>query len=214
MSLTFAALRQEWIIAGGPPKEADTAAAVAEAESGGNNHAVNHSDPFGGSYCAFQINGVHPFNAHSLTEDPYLCALAATYVRHKQGWNAWSTHRSGKYKAFLPHRGNRHTRRASYQGHAKILHQYSSHVAHPPNQADFSPLGAVNHVALCFLFALVFFCLYGLACRIQRLFMAAIREDIAVHRRAFRRRRHQEEIALRNQRIPKHRPRIIAVHVG
>lgn len=57
--LSFVGLEQLWEEAGGNPTWAPTAAAVALAESGGNPDAQNLSDPAGGSFGPWQINGVH-----------------------------------------------------------------------------------------------------------------------------------------------------------
>ncbi len=208
MILSFAQLRSEWIIAGGAPKEADTAAAVAMAESHGNNHAVNLSDPFGGSFCAFQINAVHPFNMHALTQDPYLCALAAKYVRHESGWRAWSTYRYGKYKAFLPHAHHAHgvahhsARHTTHRQHAQTTH-------HPkPIKATFSPVEALNHLGICFTLACALFALYRLWLHVFRLWGAAIREEVAVQKLAHRLRVRREEAALRRRTMPRAQRRL------
>jgi hypothetical protein len=58
-TLSFAQLEQLWIGNGGSPTWAPVAAAVALAESGGNTEAVNPSDPYGGSFGLWQINGSH-----------------------------------------------------------------------------------------------------------------------------------------------------------
>ncbi len=118
MHLSYLELKHLWIVAGGSPSEANVAASVAMAESHGNNQAFNASDPYGGSRCAWQINGVHPFDAHVLREDPYYCALAANYVRHKQGWNAWSTHADKTYLKFMPHAHHHHVGRVAHHAHA------------------------------------------------------------------------------------------------
>lgn len=57
--LTYTQLKQLWTANGGNPAWAPMAAAVALAESGGNTQSVNSTDPAGGSYGLWQINGVH-----------------------------------------------------------------------------------------------------------------------------------------------------------
>ena len=203
MILSFAQLRAEWLIAGGAPKEADTAAAVAMAESHGNNHAANLSDPFGGSFCAFQINAVHPFNMHALTQDPYLCALAATYVHHESGWMAWSTYRYGKYKAFLPHHGAQAVA-IPHRHHAPRHKAHHTHVIHhPAPAADLAPMEALNYTAICFTLACAFFALWRLWLHVFKLWGVAIREEVALQKRAIKRRRYRDEAALRKRTMPR-----------
>ena len=58
-SLTFGQLEDEWTSQGGPAAWAPLAAGIALAESSGDPTAANTSDPYGGSYGLWQINGSH-----------------------------------------------------------------------------------------------------------------------------------------------------------
>lgn len=59
MSDLFQAIETDWEGAGGSASSAPMAAGIALAESSGNAAAANPSDPAGGSYGLWQINGVH-----------------------------------------------------------------------------------------------------------------------------------------------------------
>jgi hypothetical protein len=59
VAVDFAGLESLWVKAGGDASDARTAAAVATAESSGNPGDVNSSDPSGGSFGLWQLNGVH-----------------------------------------------------------------------------------------------------------------------------------------------------------
>ena len=161
MDYHFSQLRALWISAGGTPKDADAMAAIAMAESHGRLAVHNARDPFGGSWCAWQINGVHPFFPQVLTHDPYYCALAAVYVRHRQGLNAWSTHSDGKYLAFLPYRSlhamkaRDHRRHLRYHGTRHMVH-------HRKPIADLAHGKAMNHFDMWFVLAAAFFALWRL----------------------------------------------------
>lgn len=122
MRLTQAQLAHLWVNAGGSPREAQTASAVAMAESHGNMRAINYTDPYGGSFCAWQINGTHPFLRHELLHNPYYCATAAVYVRHLQGWSAWSTHADGSYLRYMPthHYHRHHMHRVVHATHSDV----------------------------------------------------------------------------------------------
>lgn len=198
MILSFTSLRHEWLAAGGSPRLADTMAAIAKAESAGDNAQHNAKDPFGGSWCAWQINGVHPFFPSALTHDPYLCALAAVYVKHKQGLNAWSTYRYGQYRAFLPQH-HAFPALAKTHRHAKP-HAHAHHAAYGrPMQIDLAPGAAVNHILISFIFAVGFFALWNGLRHVKSLFVAALREDAAAHQRAARHRRYRDNTALRRR---------------
>jgi hypothetical protein len=87
--------------------DANTAAAIALAESGGNPRAYNPEKQAGnppgfGSYGLWQINlRAHPQYTASNLYDPSFNATAAFEVYTAQGWNAWSTYQSGAYTNFL-----------------------------------------------------------------------------------------------------------------
>lgn len=199
MILSYQQLRTEWLIAGGSPRDADTAAAVAEAESHGNNLAVNHADPYGGSHCAWQINGVHPFSPHALTHDPYLCALAAVYVRHKSGWGAWSTYHYGKYRAFMPHY-HAHARHA----HATRSHNHHARTAHHPRPAaNPTPIQTIGFLGTCFVGAaglLLAWNGFRAGCKLVE---ESVREEVAARKRYARRKKYQEDAAFKRRTMPR-----------
>jgi len=119
--LTLAQMKAQWIAATGDVHDANTMAAIAMAESRGHVNAWNHSDPYGGSYGLWQVNGCwqYAFNPHLLRNDPFYDAQAALYVVRHQGLNAWSTHADGSYLAFMPHH---HVGRVAHHAHARHVH--------------------------------------------------------------------------------------------
>lgn len=93
-------LEQLWIDAGGPPGVAQTMAAIALAESGGQVGAVNSSSGAAGLWQI--LPSAHPqFNVSRLTSDPMYNAKAAVAVYKSQGFGAWSTYTSGAYQQYL-----------------------------------------------------------------------------------------------------------------
>jgi len=211
MSYGFAYWRSEWLLAGGPRADADTMGAVAMAESHGRLAEHNASDPYGGSWCAFQINGIHPFSPQALTHDPYYCALAAVYVRHIQGLKAWSTYRYGQYKAFLPSthaRGNvliagtrLHVKPKKVQVGVHTLHVRHHHAPQvAPDPLAALPWQFVGALGLLFAF--------NALRQIPRAFGVAMRQEVAIIRRASRRRKHVADAALRKRQMPRAQRRI------
>lgn len=94
--LTFTQLEQLWTQNGGDPTWAPVAAGVALAESGGSTTAANRSDPAGGSFGLWQINGVHApggvANAGWVNDmyDPNANARAAIAVSSNgTNWHPW-----------------------------------------------------------------------------------------------------------------------------
>jgi hypothetical protein len=89
----------------------DIAVAVAFAESGGNPTAHN-SKPPDDSYGLWQINMLGAMGparrkqfgitSNDQLYDPAINAKAAHSVFQSQGWNGWSTYKSGKYKNYMP----------------------------------------------------------------------------------------------------------------
>jgi Lysozyme like domain len=77
------------------------AAAVAMAESGGNELAVGDA---GQSFGLWQIH--HPSHKEfepSLLLTPWYCAHAALAIsKSGSNWQPWTTYRTGAYKKFLP----------------------------------------------------------------------------------------------------------------
>lgn len=97
---TYAQLEGLWINAGGPPREAETMAAIAEAESGGRSDAFNASGATG----LWQILGaVNPADQSHL-KDPQVNAKEAVLKYKTQGLHAWVTYTTGAYRRFM--RGN------------------------------------------------------------------------------------------------------------
>lgn len=78
--------------------------AVALAESGGNTEAHNRSDPHGGSWGLWQINGAHATSWPSLWSrrtDPVANATLARNVFKAQGVRAWGAYTNGSYRTHL-----------------------------------------------------------------------------------------------------------------
>lgn len=96
---TYAQLEGLWINAGGPRDQAATAAAIAEAESGGNSDARNPSGASG----LWQILG-NPFPGNPF--DPATNARMAV-AKYKQApgggdnFSPWVTFTDGSYRAYL-----------------------------------------------------------------------------------------------------------------
>lgn len=103
---TYAQLEQLWINAGGPAAVAAVAAAVAEAESGGDSQATNPTDNNGTqtSWGLWQISdGTHNQPVPNIL-DPAVNAQQAVAKYKGEGNSfapAWGTYDSGAYKAFL-----------------------------------------------------------------------------------------------------------------
>lgn len=96
-------LAQLWIDAGGSPAVANTMAAIAEAESGGQVGSKSPQNSNGTyDYGLWQINSAHTqFDAQKLLTDPLYNAQAAVSVFKSQGFGAWTTYTDQKYKQFL-----------------------------------------------------------------------------------------------------------------
>lgn len=107
---SYAQLQQLWINAGGPASAAPTAAAIAEAESGGLSNAAypgttvapgkgSNTDATG----LWQILGVPPgFSPAQLTDPAANAAMAvAKYKGAGNSFQPWVTYTNGAYKAFL-----------------------------------------------------------------------------------------------------------------
>ena len=107
--LTYAELEAAWIHGGGSPALAPMAAAIAEAESGGQSNVVNTCDNGGtqSSYGLWQVStGTHaapsstwsnPVENARLAVGKYNGSLQAS----GNGWLPWGTYQSGAYRAFL-----------------------------------------------------------------------------------------------------------------
>lgn len=96
---TNAQLRQIWINAGGNPLAAPTAAAVAQAESGGGVNSYNTNKNGSTDKGLWQINSVHGTQS---TFDVQANARAAVAISNNgQNWKPWTTFNSGAYIKFL-----------------------------------------------------------------------------------------------------------------
>jgi len=95
--------------------DANTAAAIALAESSGNPNAVGDLNITpGGSIGLWQINlKAHPEYTAEELKDPQTNANAAFAVYNEQGWGAWSTYNSGAYEAYLQNSSTTQTADAS-----------------------------------------------------------------------------------------------------
>lgn len=104
MTFTYADAQQAASTAGFPAADARIAAAVALAESGGNERAVSKPNANGTiDRGAWQINSVH--TAILKTGDPLVLAdnaRMAYAVWKSQGWNAWTTYKTGAYMDKMP----------------------------------------------------------------------------------------------------------------
>jgi hypothetical protein len=85
---------------GFPPASIDVAAAVAMAESGGNEHALGD---FGRSYGLWQIHTpAHPqFLPASLFDADYNARAAFEISKGGADWTPWTTFRNGDYRRYL-----------------------------------------------------------------------------------------------------------------
>lgn len=103
--LSYSQMEGYWIHAGGPPAVAPIAAAIGEAESGGNTDALNPNDNGGrqSSYGVWQIsNGTHT-PPDPRWADPAVNARLAVgkYQGAGNNFSPWGTYDSGAYKAYL-----------------------------------------------------------------------------------------------------------------
>ena len=115
--LTHSQLESLWVIAGGTEATADTAAAIAQAESGGNTSAIlntaypqlpGYRPPSSGalreySVGLWQVNMLaHPQYSVSSLLTPVGNANAAVAIASGgASFSAWSTYKSGAYKRYL-----------------------------------------------------------------------------------------------------------------
>ena len=102
---TYAELEGLWINAGGPRALAPIAAAIAEAESGGNSTALNPSDNGGtqSSFGLWQIsNGTHTPPSPNWSDPAVNAQLAVgKWKGAGDAFSPWGTYVSGAYKRFL-----------------------------------------------------------------------------------------------------------------
>lgn len=101
---SYAQLETLWINAGGPKTLAPVAAAIGEAESGGNSDALNPNDNGGrqSSYGIWQIsNGTHSPPSASWANPAVNAQLAVAKWKGAKGFSPWGTYTSGAYKPFM-----------------------------------------------------------------------------------------------------------------
>jgi hypothetical protein len=103
-NLTYAQLEGLWIQAGGSSATAPIAAAIAEAESGGNA-TVTSSNPDGGTNVGpWQLDTLGVGSGYSVAQlqDPSTnAAIAVRGSSNGTNWSDWETYVNGAYKAFL-----------------------------------------------------------------------------------------------------------------
>ncbi len=101
---TKAQLEQLWMAAGGSSATADTASAIALAESSGNASATNVNTNGSTDYGLWQINSSNfsglGVSASNVT-DPATNAAAAVALYNQSGFGNWTTYTSGAYAQYL-----------------------------------------------------------------------------------------------------------------
>jgi hypothetical protein len=101
---SYAQLEQLWINNGGSKALAPVAAAIAEAESGGNAGATNPTDNNGTqtSWGLWQIsNGTHAQPVPGILDPNTNAQQAVAKYTAAGGWSPWGTYDSGAYRAYL-----------------------------------------------------------------------------------------------------------------
>ena len=101
---SHAALETLWQSAGGPAAAADVAAAVAQAESGGNPDATSPNPDGGTNVGLWQLDTRGKGAGHTIAQLRNPGTNAALAVAGSSGgtdWSAWATYASGAYKAYL-----------------------------------------------------------------------------------------------------------------
>lgn len=107
MALSYDAIKQLWIQAGGPPDAADTAAAITMPESSANPANVQQGQPYATTgWGLWQItpgNSVPSVGINQALLDPLTNARAAVAKFRAAGnsFSPWTTYVDGKYKQFL-----------------------------------------------------------------------------------------------------------------
>lgn len=101
MAYSYTQLKQFALNAGFTGKSADTAAAIALAESSGNPNAINYNDPQG-SYGLLQINQkAHPGTSTTALDPQGSFNLAYNISGGGTNFRPWSTYTSGAYQQYL-----------------------------------------------------------------------------------------------------------------
>ena len=105
---TFAQLRNYWLLAGGPPDQADTAAAIALAESSGEANNTNPTDNNGTqtSWGLWQISLGNHNPPDPNWNNPLVNARLAV-AKYRENGNSfspeWGTYDTGAYLQYMPH---------------------------------------------------------------------------------------------------------------
>lgn len=97
---SYAQLEGLWIQAGGDPAKAPLMAAIAMAESGGNDHARNPSGATGLWQILVPVHG-DLIKKYGDPNDPVSNAKEAVSLYKSQGLGAWTTYSSGAYQKYL-----------------------------------------------------------------------------------------------------------------
>lgn len=97
--LTNPQLQQLWINNGGNPTKAPMAAAISQAESGGDTTATNHNTNGTIDRGAWQINSVH--GALSTYDENANAKAAISISGNGTNWGPWTTFTTGAFKQFL-----------------------------------------------------------------------------------------------------------------
>jgi len=101
---TYSQLEGLWINAGGSKKTAPIAAAIAEAESGGNSDATSSNPDGGENVGPWQLDTRGKGSGYSVAQLKDAATNAKVAVagsRNGTDWSAWATYVSGAYKQFM-----------------------------------------------------------------------------------------------------------------
>lgn len=134
-TVVHGSLAKLWMSVGGNPGLADTMAAIAMAESGGQVGAVGGPNSDGTyDYGLWQINSSHSqYHKTLLLTVPQYNAKAAVAIERSQGLKAWTTYTSGAYKKYLGGAANaQYSGKASSAGTTRPGGESSSAPAPPP----------------------------------------------------------------------------------
>jgi hypothetical protein len=104
LSYSKSDIERLWVQEGGDPSAAPVAAAVALAESGGNQSATNHNTNGSTDKGLFQINSIHgPLSSYDLKRNVKAAIKISSGGRD---WSPWVTYKTGAYKKFLSRNGS------------------------------------------------------------------------------------------------------------
>lgn len=99
-TLSSEQIRDVLLSGGWPDVRVLTAVQIALAESGGRTEATHVNSNGTVDYGLLQINSVHGYDAGRLVMDPVYNARAGWEIFQKQGFDAWSTYKSGAFRQF------------------------------------------------------------------------------------------------------------------